>query len=141
MTPLVVRALFPVALVVGAAIVAKAYGHVGDGFAAGAAAGLGALLPYLGLEHGEAGRTVGARAAWGLVVGGLLLALGVALAPALFGGVPVHHLPRPGEPVARLGVIELHTAVLFDAGIAVLVYGTLVGTFDRLFPHLEEEAE
>jgi len=141
MTALVVRLLFPVALVVGAALVAKGYAQIGDGFSGGAAAGLGALLPYVALERREAARLVGARAAWKLVGGGLVLALAVALAPVFTGRAPVWHLPRPDAHVARFGVLELHTALLFDLGVAALVYGALVATFDRLFPPQDEAAE
>ncbi len=141
MTVLVVRFVFSVGLIVGAALVLTGYVQVGDGFSAGALAGLGAVAVYAGLERGQAARVVGARWAWHLVCGGLLLTLAVVLAPICVGLAPVYHWPPPNAPVTRWGVLELHTAVLFDIGVGVLVYGSLVGTFGQLFPYIEDEAE
>lgn len=136
MTHAVARVLFPFTLVVAIGIWAKGYAEVGDGFSGGAIAGMGAVALYVCLDHKHASRVVRARWAWHLVVIGLILALAVALAPVFFGVAPVTHAPAPNAHVYEIGIIELHTAVLFDLGIMLLVYGMFVGTFDRLFPIL-----
>jgi len=133
MTESVARLLFPFAVAVAVAIWAKGYSEVGDGFSAGAFAGLGAVLQYAALDHDRAARTVGAKWVRQFVCWGLFLALAVLLGPSLLGILPVTHYPAPGEHVPTLGVIEAHTALLLDLGIALLVYGAFVGTFDRLF--------
>jgi len=138
MTETVARWVFPFSLVVAVAIWAKGYAAVGDGFSAGAVAGLGGIVQYVCRGHRHAARAVGAAHAWWLVGGGLLLSLGVLIAPVLAGVPPVTHWPEPDAAVLRLGIVEAHTAVAADLGIALLVYGALVGVFDRLFPPFEE---
>jgi len=137
----IARALFPFSMAVGAALLIKGYNQVGDGFSAGAIAALGAILQFVSREHQTAARLAGARFAWPLVSGGLLLALGVTIAPVLFGVAPVTHVPLPGDYVPHLGALAIHSPVLFDVGIAILVYGALVATFDRLVPAFDDEEE
>lgn len=136
MTDSVARLIFPFAIVAALALWARSYADVGDGFSAGAVAGLGAALQYVALDHDRARRRT--RAGWAPVflAAGLLTALVVVLAPLAAGLPPVTHFPRPGSSVVSLGVLELHTAALFDLGVAVAVYGALAGTFDSLFPPL-----
>lgn len=141
MIQLVGRMIFPFALMVSAALLVKGYADVGDGFSAGIVAGLGAVAQYVCLDHTRARRTVGAAWVWPMATLGLLLALLTVLTPVFAGLPPVYHVPRPGEHVPTIGTLELHTAVLFDAGVLVLVYATLVGTFDRLFPVLRGDEE
>lgn len=136
MTELIAKILFPFALVVSMALWIKGYAEVGDGFSAGAVAGLGAIVQYVCLDHNQAHRIVGAQWAWRFISSGLLLILLLLLAPTFFGIAPVTHFPGPGEKVIKLGALELHTAMVFDFGVGLLVYGVLVGTFDELFPHL-----
>ena len=58
---------------------------------------------------------------------GLLATLGVAAVPLLFGDAPLTHYPPPGSEPVHAGTIELMSAVLFDVGIFVLVFGFAVG--------------
>lgn len=134
------RALFPAALAVAAAILVRSYHQAGDGFSAGVLAGLAALAQYLCLRRREAARRAGSRIAWPLAVSGLLLMLTIALAPVLFGYPPVTHLPRPGGEVVRFGTLEFHTALLFDLGILLLVYGGLITIIEKFF-EVEAHAE
>lgn len=139
MTGLVARLLFPISLVIGVSLWAKGYAAAGGGFSAGVVAGLGAVVQYVCLARGRVRPAVGARAAGGLLVAGLLVGLLLLLGPALAGAPPVTHLPAPGEEVVRVGVLELHTSVLFDLGVGLVSYGAVVITFDRLFPVFREE--
>ena len=141
MTHAVARVIFPFTLVVAIGLWAKGYAEFGDGFSGGAIAGMGAVALYVCLDYEHAARVVRARWAWHLVVFGLLLALFVLLAPVFVGIAPVSHAPAPDEHVIEVGIIELHTAVVFDLGIMLLVYGMFVGTFDQLFPILRGDAE
>lgn len=134
MIVLVARMVFPFAFVLAIGLWAKGYAAVGDGFSAGATAGLGAMIQFVCREHREAARAVGARWAWHLATSGLLLTVAVAVTPVFFGAAPVTHLPRAGGQVIKIGVVDLHTALLFDLGVGVAVYGVLIGIFDRLFP-------
>ena len=141
MTESIARVLFPFAIVVAIALWAKGYDDVGGGFGAGAVAGLGAIVQYVCLDHDHARRIVGARRVWLFVGIGLVGALAVVLAPVIVGAPPVSHWPRPEARLLKLGALKLHTALAFDLAIACLVYGGLVGTFDRLFPPLKGDEE
>lgn len=132
MTALVARLVLPFSIVVGFALWSRGYSSIGDGFSAGAVAGLGAVAQYVLLDYGEAKRRTLANYALQLLAAGLFLCLAVALAPLVWGQPPVTHLPRPdGKPVA-LGVLKFHSATLFDLAVAISVYGAVTGTFDRL---------
>lgn len=135
MVEMVARILFPLSLIIAAALWIKGYTDVGDGFSAGAVAGLGAVIQYVSLDHQRAARAVGAAAAIPLITIGLLIVvLTLIVIPPLLGHPPVSHLPPPGGHAPKFGPLELHTTVVMDLGIALLVYGAIVATFDRLFP-------
>lgn len=135
MTEFVARALFPISLVIAAALWIKGYSDVGDGFSAGAVAALGAVIQYVSLDHQRAAQAVGAAWAVRLLGAGLMLVvLVVIVIPPVLGHPPVSHWPAPGAEVVKLGSLELHTALLFDLGVGLIVYGGIVATFDQLFP-------
>ena len=136
----VARLLFPAALAVAVAIFVRGYADVGDGFSAGLLAALGATVQYFAFDRAAAARSSGAR--WGgrMALAGLALALVTLLAPVLVGAHPVTHAPAPGESVRTFGALELHTALLFDLGVALAVYGFVVATLDRLLADTEGEA-
>lgn len=132
--------LLPASLVVALAILVKGYAHVGDGFSAGVVAALGVLVQYVGLGREEARARVRARHAPLALVLGLLLMLLVVVLPMLAGHSIVTHFPGPGSPVTSLGSLELHTAVLFDVGIFLVVLSVLVLILDHLIELRAEEA-
>lgn len=135
MVEIVARILFPMSLIIAAALLIKGYTDVGDGFSAGAVAGLGAVIQYVCLDHARAARAVGAGAALLLIALGLLIVvLTLIVIPPLLGHPPVSHLPPPGGHALKFGSLELHTTLVMDLGVALLVYGAFVATFDRLFP-------
>jgi multisubunit Na+/H+ antiporter MnhB subunit len=119
--------------VVAAALVVKGYAAVGDGFSAGVLTATAVLLMYVVRGHREAARLmriapVGVRA--GLT--GVLVMLAVVFAGPVTGRPLLSHFPAPGGHV-RTGLgIELHTALLFDLGIGLLVFGTLVSMIELL---------
>ena len=121
------RILLVPSYVVALAIMFKGYADVGDGFSAGVIAGLGALLQGLAFGAEELDRIPVVRyASIGTFVG-LTLALGVAFVPVLFGDPLFLHWPPAGESVAHFGTVEFITAVLFDVGVFLIVYGFCVG--------------
>jgi hypothetical protein len=138
MSEWIARLIFAFTLVVAAAFWARGYAAVGDGFSAGGTAGLGAVVQYVCRRPDAAARFTGAAFAPALIVAGLAVAVVTLLVPSWFGLAPVTHWPPPGGEVASIGVLELHTVALMDLGIAALVYGALVLTFDRIFPRLQE---
>lgn len=127
MTQVVARLLLLPTLVTAVALLVKGYAQPGDGFSAGVVAALGILLQYLVFGKEEADRLLPFRRVSGLAFAGLLLALAVAAVPLLLGDAPLTHYPPPGSKVVYLGTLELITAVAFDVGISLLVFGFAVG--------------
>lgn len=136
MIPHLARLAFFASVPFAAALWAKGYVANGDGFAAGILAGLGAVAASVAGrdEEGDPAWVAvpGARIAHGAMVLGLVVVLFTAFLPTLFGHPPVAHFPAPGAHVTKLGTLELHTALIFDAGIALLVFGAVVRAFEHL---------
>jgi multisubunit Na+/H+ antiporter MnhB subunit len=120
------RLLAP-AVMLAVALIVKGYTDVGEGFSAGVIVALAVGLRYVALGRERADRTLAlARRAHLLAAGGLLVALGFGFAGIALGRPPFTHLPPPGEPVVRIGTLELTTAIGFDVGLFLLVLGSLV---------------
>jgi multisubunit Na+/H+ antiporter MnhB subunit len=130
MTPIVevvAPRLLPIALVVAVGLIVKGYADVGEGFGAGVIVALAIGLRHVVLGPVRADRTMPlVRNAHLLVATGLLIALGFGFVGVAFGAPPFTHLPLAGEPVLRIGTLELTTAVGFDVGIFLLVVGAVV---------------
>ncbi len=122
----VARMLLGPVLMVAAALIAKGYAEVGDGFGAGVAVSLVIALVYvaLGGAGAEAALPV-LRHAPKFAVGGLLLALASGFFPLLLGEPPVSHRPAVGEHVVKIGALELFTPLVLDVGVFLLVVGVL----------------
>ncbi len=122
----VARMLLGPVLMVAAALIAKGYAEVGDGFGAGVAVSLVIALAYvaLGGAGAEAALPV-LRHGPKLAVGGLLIALASGFFPLLLGEPPVSHRPGPGEHVVTIGTLELFTPLVLDIGVFLLVVGVL----------------
>jgi multisubunit Na+/H+ antiporter MnhB subunit len=123
----IARLLYLPTFLVAAALLVKGFVETGDGFSAGVVAALGVLLRYLAFGHQGTSRLPAVRHSLTIAFSGLLVALAVAAAPLLFGGAPLTHYPPPGSEPVHAGTIELMTAVLFDVGVFVLVFGFTVG--------------
>lgn len=133
------RLLFPASVAVGIAVLVRGYDAAGDGFSAGLLVALGALVQYLTREPAAAARAVGARWAIAACGAGLVLVLATAFFPLLVDEPPLTHLPGPGEHVAKIGAIKVHTALAFDLGVLLVVYGGVVAVIDRFVREPERE--
>ena len=123
----IARLLYLPTFVIAAAVLVKGFVQTGDGFSAGVIAALGIVLRYMAFGH-EATRGIPAvRHAAAVSFAGLLVTLGVAAAPLLLGEPVLTHFPRAGTEPLHIGTIEVMTAVLFDFGIFLLVFGFAVG--------------
>ena len=136
----IARLLYLPTFLVAAALLIKGFVDTGDGFSAGVVAALGLLLRYLAFGHEKTKRLPAVRHSVAIAFLGLLVALGVAAAPLLFGDPPLTHYPPAGSEPVHAGTIELMTAVLFDVGVFVLVFGFAVGVVS-IFAHAAEVAE
>ena len=122
----VARMLLGPVLMVAAALIAKGYAEVGDGFGAGVAVSLVIALVYVALGGAEAEAALPVlRHAPKFAVGGLLLALASGFFPLLLGEPPVSHRPAVGEHVVKIGALELFTPLVLDVGVFLLVVGVL----------------
>ena len=126
------RLLAP-AIMLALALIVKGYTDVGEGFSAGVIVALAVGIRYAALGRARADRTLRlARRADVVAACGLLIALGFGFAGTLLGRPPFTHLPPPGEPVIRVGTLELTTAVGFDVGLFLLVLGSTVALIRHL---------
>jgi multicomponent Na+:H+ antiporter subunit A len=123
----IARVLYLPAFVVAAAVLVKGFVQAGDGFSAGMIAALGVVLRYMAFGHEQTKELPAVRHAVAVSFTGLLVALGVAAVPLFFGEPVLTHLPRAGTEPVHLGTVEVMTAVLFDFGVFLLVFGFAVG--------------
>jgi len=121
----IARLLLTPILLCGIAMLIKGYGQTGGGFSGGLIAALGVMLQYavFGYETVEKRLPINAHIALSVAVSGLLLMLVVTFLPLCFGVPPLSHWPPPGAEVVHFGVLELHTSLLFDCGIFLVVFG------------------
>jgi len=141
LTRTVARLLLLPTVVASLAILVKGYAEPGDGFSAGVVAALGVLLQYLALGRKEAGKLWPVPRAGRIGFAGLLVALATAAVPLFLGDPVLTHYPPPGASVIYLGTLELITAILFDAGVYLLVFGFVVGTVGAFASTISEEEE
>lgn len=132
MTRKVARLLLLPTFMMAIAILVKGYTQTGDGFSAGVVAGLGVLLQYLSFGREATERLPLVRDAGIICFLGLLITLAVAVAPLLLGDAVLTHYPGAEAEVIHLGTLEILTAVLFDVGICLLVFGFAVGAVGTL---------
>ncbi|RKH06007.1 sodium:proton antiporter [Corallococcus sp. CA053C] len=129
-------------LIIALALWLKGGTEVGGGFPAGALAGLVVLLQYVVTGREQARRYVAVRYAAPLAGVGLLLVVGTAFLPVLAGYTPVSLFPQPGQPGLGAGAFHLHTALVFEGGLMLIVFGLVVTVIDRfaLSTSTEEES-
>ncbi len=141
MTQKIASLLLLPTFVTAAAVLVKGYVQPGDGFSAGVIAALGVLLQFLAFGYQEAEKLLPVRYAGAGTFVGLLLALCVGAAPLFLGQPVLSHYPRPGLEVLHFGTLEILTAVLFDVGVFLLVFGFAVGTMSIFARTISEEYE
>lgn len=139
LTEAVARLLLAPLLVLALALLVKGYTNVGDGFTAGILVAMGILMQGAAFGRRQAERLLPVRWAYRLAMAGLLLGLVLAIVPLALGDPIFTHYPRPGEKPVKIGTLELITPVLFDAGVFLLVLGTVVATVHLLARPADED--
>ncbi len=139
MTRKISRLLLLPTLVMAVALLVKGYTQPGDGFSAGVVASLGVLLQYVSFGREEAEKLPLVRHAGTIAFVGLLVALSLAIVPLFLGDAVLTHYPPPGAKVLHLGTLEILTAVLFDVGVFLLVFGFAVGVLGTFARVIAEE--
>lgn len=132
LTQTVARLLFLPIMMVALATLIKGYGDTGDGFTAGVIAGLGMLIQFLAFGEAAMERVLPIHHAFGVAFGGLVLALAVTFVPVVLGDPILTHAPEPFASVIHIGRIELITAVVFDIGVFLLVFGFVVSALGMI---------
>jgi multisubunit Na+/H+ antiporter MnhB subunit len=143
LTQTIARLLLVPIFMVAAGILVKGYADVGDGFSAGVVAALGIVLQDVTFGHRVVDRMPLVRGAAAGAFVGLTIALLVAFLPLLRGEAVMTHAPGPGAEVIHLGTLELLTAVAFDVGVFLLVFGfavSAIGMIARVHRRLPEPA-
>lgn len=131
-TQAVARALLPISVMVGIAILIKGYTDTGDGFSAGVILSLGAVTQMACFGVGVIDRIPLLRYAPIAAYVGIVLALGIAFVPLAFGEPLFTHWPPAGESPVHFGTLEIITAVGFDISVCLVVFGFVVGTMTLL---------
>lgn len=114
--------LLPI-LITAVAFLVRGYSSPGDGFSAGIIAATGVLLQFITCGHRRVIGLLRLSHAGEVAFVGLLIAFLVTFVPLAFGAPLLAHFPRPGHEPIYLGKLELHTALLFDLGVFLLIFG------------------
>lgn len=125
--------------VIAMAVLIKGYADIGDGFSAGVIASLGVILQGIAFGPDTFDELPLARLAPAGTLVGLLIALGTAFGPVLFGHSILEHRPGPGEQVIHFGSLELITAVAFDVGVFLVVFGFCIGSMGAIARALQRQ--
>ncbi len=119
-----IQAASPLALVVAAFLFFGGHNRPGGGFAAGLVLGaVMALRTVAGLQRPTGGMSL-------VAVGGIVAAL-VALAP-LIGGSPLLDQAVIDTTLPGLGKVKSGSALVFDAGVVLIVVGLVLAVLDGL---------
>ncbi|WP_404367290.1 MnhB domain-containing protein [Corallococcus coralloides] len=135
------RLLLWPSLIIALALWLKGGASVGGGFPAGALAGLAVLLQYVVVGRDQTRRYVAVRYAAPLAGVGLLLVVGTAFLPVLAGYTPMSLFPRPDQQELGVGGLHLHTALIFEGGLMLIVFGLVVTVIDRFALRTGTEGE
>jgi multicomponent Na+:H+ antiporter subunit A len=122
--PLAVRVTSPLALVLAAYLFFAGHNSPGGGFAAGLVLGAVVALRIVGgLQQ--------PRHTIALLAGGGILAAGIAIIPLVFGE-PLLDQVIVERTVPVLGKVKSGSALIFDAGVTLIVVGLVVAVLDGL---------
>lgn len=135
---IVVRILFHTVIVISVYLLFAGHNLPGGGFAAGLVAGMALVMRYLAGGRYELGAAVPADA--GRFLGaGMILALGCAVVPLLFGAPPLTSAHVEGDlPV--FGHVEFVTSTIFDAGVYLVVIGLVLDVLRSLGAELDRRS-
>ncbi|SDL94210.1 multisubunit sodium/proton antiporter, MrpA subunit /multisubunit sodium/proton antiporter, MrpB subunit [Corynebacterium mycetoides] len=133
------RILFPSMMLLAAYFFFSGHNAPGGGFAGGLVAALAFALRYLagGRDEIEEALPVNPEAILGT---GLLLSAAAAVAPMFFGYPPLTSgYIEPDLPL--IGQVAIPSALLFDAGVSVIVVGLIMHILTSVGAHLDKEED
>jgi multicomponent Na+:H+ antiporter subunit A len=135
----IVRILFHTIIVVSLYLLFAGHNLPGGGFAGGLVAGMALVMRYVAggrYELGIAAPTDAGR----LLGAGMILAVGCAVVPLLFGQAPLTSTFWEVElPV--LGHVEFVTSTIFDVGVYLVVIGLVLDVLRSLGAEVDRQAQ
>jgi multisubunit Na+/H+ antiporter MnhB subunit len=132
LTKVVARILLIPTFLVAMGVMVKGYADIGDGFSAGVIASLGVALQVMVFGPVELNRLPLVHLAAKGTFLGVFIALLTAFVPALRGKPLMTHWPPTDEEPVHFGALELITAVAFDVGVFLVVFGFGVGVISAI---------
>ncbi|MDX2356127.1 Na+/H+ antiporter subunit A [Dietzia sp. PP-33] len=133
------RLVFPTMMVLSLFFFFAGHNNPGGGFAGGLVAGLALVLRYLAGGRYELGEAIPVDA--GRILGvGLLLAAGTATA-SMFLGAPALSSATFEATLPVFGEVKFVTALLFDAGVYLIVVGLVLDILRSLGARLDLDTE
>jgi multisubunit Na+/H+ antiporter MnhB subunit len=127
LTKIAARMLIIPIFLVALGIMVKGYADIGDGFSAGVIASLGIALQVMVFGPAELTRLPLVQLAPKGTFLGVFIALLTAFVPAVRGEPLMRHWPPAGDKALHFGTLEFITAVAFDVGVFLVVFGFGVG--------------
>jgi len=135
----VVRLIFHPIIILSIYLLFAGHNLPGGGFAAGLVAGLALVARYLAGGRHELGAAAPIDA--GKLLGtGLVLAVGTALVPILFGQAALTSTFWEGE-VWLFGHVEFVTSTIFDVGVYLVVVGLTLDVLRSLGAEVDKQQE
>jgi len=128
-----VRLVFDAVLVFSLYLLFAGHNQPGGGFVGGLVAAAAVALRYLAGGLSEV-RTIFAIRPWTFLSIGLLLAVGTAIVPLLFGAPPLDQAAWELD-LPLLGKAKATSATVFDAGVYLVVMGVILMAFEGLGEH------
>lgn len=139
MLEVIVRILFHTIIVVSIYLLFAGHNLPGGGFAGGLVAGMALVMRYVAGGRYELGAAAPTDA--GRLLGvGMMLAVGSAIVPLLFGAAPLESSFWEVElPV--IGDIEFVTSTVFDTGVYLVVIGLVLDVLRSLGGEVDRQAQ
>ena len=137
MLEVIVRVLFHTIIVVSIYLLFAGHNLPGGGFAGGLVAGMALVMRYVAGGRWELG--VAAPGDAGQLLGvGMILAVGTAVAPMLFGLDPLTRAVWEADlPV--VGHIEFVSSTIFDIGVYLVVIGLVLDVLRSLGAEVDKQ--
>ncbi|MFC4138330.1 MULTISPECIES: Na+/H+ antiporter subunit A [unclassified Microbacterium] len=133
----IVRILFHTVIVVSIYLLFAGHNGPGGGFAGGLVAGMALVMRYIAggrWELGAAAPTDAGR----LLGAGLILAVGDAVVPLLFGLAPLQSVVWEAD-VPVLGHLEFVSSTIFDIGVYLVVIGLVLDVLRSLGAEVDRQ--
>ncbi|WP_295013624.1 Na+/H+ antiporter subunit A [uncultured Microbacterium sp.] len=135
----IVRILFHTIIVVSIYLLFAGHNSPGGGFAGGLVAGMALVMRYIAGGRWELGAAAPADA--GRLLGaGLILAVGSAVVPLLFGLAPLESTVWEAE-IPVIGHIEFVSSTIFDIGVYLVVIGLVLDVLRSLGAEVDRQTQ